>query len=755
MKRLALSCLIAAATIAHAADTFVAQPDGFSPEDPMEGETVIWQPGTPAEVPGLVFGTTAFTSIAAATVETGIGETVFIAPGTYLEGQEIFVPVDMNFQGDGAGRTIVDGGSSHPLFTVGGKNTISDLTIQNGSGGSQAGGISSFGPELTLLNVHFTGNLAGALLVVSPFDPQAPPGGQQPHAVRIEGCLFNDNTGNGEGSPSCILHEGDFDDPALSNVTVTNTTFSSNQDLAIGSLAGKLTLTHCTFYNNQGGAFDATNIEAPGSDVILNNSLVLGTYNVDAAKITSNGTNFLENDSIGSDDRTFANTTASVPEDVIDLNLSDNGGATATHRLSPDSVAIDAGTNADAVDALGRPLAFDQRGKDFPRTNQGTVDIGALENIPSTLTVSIADPSISENGGSSTVTITRNTDPFVNLTVTLSSDDTSEATVPATVNFGPEQTSVTVPLTAVNDDFADDDQFVTITASADGFDDGTDTVIITDDEVPTLTVSISPASISENNGTATVTITRNTDPSFSDFIDLFSDDESEATVPATATFNPGETTTTVTLTAVDDNDVDGTQTVTITASGEIFPDATDTVDVTDDEVAALTVSVDPATISENGGTSAATVTITRNTGFFDNLEVSLSSDDTSEATLPATVSFGPEQSSATVPLAAIDDAIADGTQTVTITASADGFEDGTGTVDVTDDEVATLTVSILAASIPENGGTTDVTLTRNTDPNETLTIDLSSDDDIRSDRSRHCHLQPRGNHHHRHPDSHR
>ncbi len=104
-------------------------------------------------------------------------------------------------------------------------------------------------------------------------------------------------------------------------------------------------------------------------------------------------------------------------------------------------MAINAGTNADAVDALGDPLEFDQRGNGFPRISEGTVDIGAFEDFTPTLTVSIDPASIPENGGTSaaTVTITRNTDTFVNLTVNLSSDDTSEATVPATVSFPPER----------------------------------------------------------------------------------------------------------------------------------------------------------------------------------------------------------------------------------------------------------------------------------------------------------------------------
>ena len=57
--------------------------------------------------------------------------------------------------------------------------------------------------------------------------------------------------------------------------------------------------------------------------------------------------------------------------------LSDNGGPTQTHALLEGSPAIDAGSNALAVDENGNPLTTDQRGE--ARIESGTVDIGAVE----------------------------------------------------------------------------------------------------------------------------------------------------------------------------------------------------------------------------------------------------------------------------------------------------------------------------------------------------------------------------------------
>ena len=60
--------------------------------------------------------------------------------------------------------------------------------------------------------------------------------------------------------------------------------------------------------------------------------------------------------------------------------LADNGGPTQTIALLPGSPAIDAGSNALAVDpTTGQPLTTDQRGAGFLRIVNGTVDIGAYE----------------------------------------------------------------------------------------------------------------------------------------------------------------------------------------------------------------------------------------------------------------------------------------------------------------------------------------------------------------------------------------
>jgi hypothetical protein len=71
------------------------------------------------------------------------------------------------------------------------------------------------------------------------------------------------------------------------------------------------------------------------------------------------------------------------PPDLLGVNpllapLGNYGGPTPTMALLPGSPAINAGSNALAVDPSGNPLLTDQRG--LPRIVNGTVDIGAFES---------------------------------------------------------------------------------------------------------------------------------------------------------------------------------------------------------------------------------------------------------------------------------------------------------------------------------------------------------------------------------------
>lgn len=303
--------------------------------------------------------------------------------------------------------------------------------------------------------------------------------------------------------------------------------------------------------------------------------------------------------------------------------------------------------------------------------NDGADTVGVVDDDFAALFVLIDGDNVSEDGGTTTATIIRTTDATNPLTVSLTSSDTDEATIDAVAVIAAGRLdSDPITITGVQDSVVDGNKVVTITAGAAAHADGTDTVEVIDTSPATLTLSIDDASIAEQAGETMATVTRNTDTTNALIVSLSSDDTGEATVPGSVTIAAGETTSPPFLiSGVDDSIADGLQIVTVSASAGGHTDGIDVVDVTDDEVATLSVDVSALSISEAAGTAATTVTITRNTDPTDAMVVTLTSSDTSEAAIQAIRTISAGQSSVTVNLNAVNDSIIDGTRTVTITGA--------------------------------------------------------------------------------------
>ncbi len=181
-----------------------------------------------------------------------------------------------------------------------------------------------------------------------------------------------------------------------------------------------------------------------------------------------------------------------------------------------------------------------------------------------------------------------------NLTISLTSSDTSEATVPPTVTVPAGQTNATFDITIVDDAILDGDQSATITAAAAGYTSGSGTIIVHDNETATLTVTV-PPSATEGDGVLTnAGVVAVSAPVAADVtVTLNSSDTTEVVVPATVTVLAGQTNANFNITIVDDTVIDGPQTATITAHVQNWIDGSSSVTVLDNDYVHLTVT--PAT----------------------------------------------------------------------------------------------------------------------------------------------------------------
>ncbi|MCA9120705.1 MAG: hypothetical protein H6822_35840 [Planctomycetaceae bacterium] len=108
--------------------------------------------------------------------------------------------------------------------------------------------------------------------------------------------------------------------------------------------------------------------------------------------------------------------------------------------------------------------------------------------------------------------------------------------------------------------------------------------------------------------------------------------------------------------------------------------------VTDDIPPTLSILVSPTSVSEGAGAGAAVGTVTRSGATDASLRVSLTSNDTGEASVPPYVDIEAGRSTAQFAITAHDDTEIDGPQNVTITASASGLAPGSALLQVTDDD---------------------------------------------------------------------
>ena len=409
---------------------------------------------------------------------------------------------------------------------------------------------------------------------------------------------------------------------------------------------------------------------------------------------------------------------------------------TASNAANDDVHAPDRTVTVSATAAGGNGLAD---------PSAVTLTIEEDETKP-TLTLVLTPATIDESGTATTVatvtaTLTGKSSEAVTVTVTAAPGANAAATdytlsgTTLTIAAGATTSTGTVTIAAMNDVIVGVSKSVTVSGTAAGGNNVEDpsalTLMIRDDDAPTVTLVLTPAAINEG-GTATtvstVTATLSAAATGPTMIAVSAAPGANAaatdyTLSGTMlTVATGATTSTgtVTLTAVD-NAVDAPdKQVTVsgtTTGGDGAGDPFDaTLTISDDDAApGVTLSVSPDSISENGGTStvsatlshpssaATTVTVTPVAGFY-----TVGTGAAGIIVIPA----GQTANAAdTATVTAVDDAVHQGSvgRTTTVTATVAnpvGTGNVTGaTLTLTDNETPpNAALALSDTSIPEMGG---------------------------------------------------
>ena len=394
-----------------------------------------------------------------------------------------------------------------------------------------------------------------------------------------------------------------------------------------------------------------------------------------------------------------------------------------------------------------------------------TLTITDNDSTP-TVTLALSPSSISESGGSSTVTATLSRPSSETVTVTVSARAVSPAVSgdfslstnrTLTIAAGSTSSINQVTITAVNNSVHAANKSVTVSATASGGDvsnPSSRTLTIIEDDAQTVTLVLSPSSISENGGSSTVTATLSSAATAAVTVTVSASAVSPAvagdfslSTNRTLSIAAGSTasTGTVTITAVD-NLVDAankTVTVSATASGGgVSNPSNKTLTITDDDsTPTVTLVLSESSISENGGTSKVTATLSGASNAAVTVTVSASAvspavagDFTISTNKDLTIAAGSTTSTGSVTIAAVDNLVDAANKTVTVSGSSSGggvSSPASKTLTITDDDTRALVLTPLAVTVTEatgTGRTADYTVKLATQPSANMTVAVSSGD---------------------------
>ena len=356
--------------------------------------------------------------------------------------------------------------------------------------------------------------------------------------------------------------------------------------------------------------------------------------------------------------------------------------------------------------------------------------IGTITNddLPS---ASIDDPTVAENGGTMTFTVSLDvsspTDAVMTYataagTATAGSDFT---TTTGTLTIPAGSTTGTIDVPVLDDAVYEGDETLTVNlvaVSGVTIGDAQGLGTITEDD-PQPSITVDDPTVAENGGTMTFTISLDTAAAVDVSVDYATSDNTATDgqdytgQTGTATILAGATTTTVDVPVLDDSTYEGDETLNLDLTGSVngsVVDAQGQGTITEDDPAP-TISVDGPSVAEGGGTLTFTVSIDAAAAVDTSVDYATSDgtatdgQDYTGQTGTATITAG--STSTTVDVPVLDDAVHESDETFSLDLSNPVNGQGTpsGTATISDDDPAP-DVSIADANVLEgNSGTADLT----------------------------------------------
>ena len=274
------------------------------------------------------------------------------------------------------------------------------------------------------------------------------------------------------------------------------------------------------------------------------------------------------------------------------------------------------------------------------------------------------------------------------LTVYFSVEKPKRFRLPKSYTFEPGATEAVIDIPIIDDNIAANDETLQLSVSADHHLTGTALFVLKDNDVPAISMTLLPTTVSEAAGYNAIhaTIKRTEAKNSKITLKLSDDSNGELYYTTPITMPEGTEEVTFPIGVKDNQKVDGTRKVKFSAAiyitdcgcsaiGDKQTVVSDTITILDNDGPTLSVSSNKTTILE-GDKTGATLTISRNDATTNPLTVTLSAkgDDLQFA---KTVTIPAGKESVTTPFVALSNATNEGNRTISVIASSDGYSPGT------------------------------------------------------------------------------
>ena len=459
---------------------------------------------------------------------------------------------------------------------------------------------------------------------------------------------------------------------------------------------------------------------------------------------------------------------------TIPLSTTNQGGATASDYSGvPANVVFNRGDTEKTFDFEATDDTVDDDGESVRLDFGSSLPTGVTEGSPDETVVSITDddvPSVTVSfaqatytvaeGSNITVKVKLSADPERTVTIPLTKTEQGGASssdyfsVPANVVFNSGETEKTFDFSAASDSVDDDGEAVKLgfgPSLPNGVTKGSpdETVVsITDDDVPSVTVSFEQASYTVAEGSSvTVKVKLSADPERTVTIPLTSADQGGASssdysgVPGSVTFNSGDTEQTFSFAAASDSDNDDGESVKLGLGSSLptgvtkgSPDET-VVSITDDDVPSVTVSFEQGSYTViEGNTVAVKVTLSADperTVTIPLTKANQGGASSSDYSMPESIVFNSGDTEQTFTFTATDDTEDDNSESVRIGVGTlpTGVSQGTPnetTVSIVDNDATAVAVSFEQSSYTvAEGNSVTVTVVLSANPERTVTIPIT------------------------------